>query len=388
MAFISLGKINKNLIPLILSCIFCFLNRIVNQIEGTELFENVILTNIFISGANLLIIIPYLISVYKTKKSKHNNINNNTNNINNVTADLTGLTSLEYIYQHSKIKDVKNKKLFVLLIAMIFFANYNMFIYTIKVKADTWIMFILFVPLFYYLLFKAKLYKYHYLSIIIVLIFGIIIEILLKHYIIPDNDYLLLIFSILRIILLSFDYVLIKYTNEKKSVSLYTIGFFTGFLNFIFFIIYAILDSSFIGLYEYQEYFDKFNSWELFVVFALMLTQLGLYITLLFVVKINSPCHIFIVFVFGQFPYYFKGIEISIEIVIVIICLFLILFFSLVFNEIIELNFLRLSFNVKRNIVLRSEKEMDETYIRESTLSIGDDEIMIELSNKTVEEYN
>ena len=385
MAFISLGKINKHFIPLILSCIFCFLNRIVNQIEGTTLFKNVILTNIFISGANLFILIPYLISIYKSKKSKHNN-----RNINNdiLMTNSTGLTSLEYIYQDVNTNNVKYKKLFVLLTALIFFVNYNMFIYTIKVKADTWIMFILFVPLFYYLLFKSKLYKHHYLSIIIILILGIIIEITLKHYVIPDNDYLLLIFSILRIILLSFDYVLIKYTNEKKSVSLYAIGFFIGLINFIFFIIYAILDSSFFGLYEYKEYFDNFDSKELLVVFGLMFTQLGLFTTLLFVVKINSPCHIFIVFVFGQFPYYFKVIELSIEIVVVIICLLLILLFSLVFNEIIELNFLGLSFNVKRNIVSRSEKEMGNTYMRESTLSLGDDEIIIELSNKTFEEYN
>ena len=61
MAFIGLGKINTNLIPIIIGCIFCFLNRLLNQYEGTKLFENVMLTNIFISFSDIFTIIPYII---------------------------------------------------------------------------------------------------------------------------------------------------------------------------------------------------------------------------------------------------------------------------------------------------------------------------------------
>ena len=57
MAFIGFGKINRNIIPLILGCVFCLLNRLLNSYKGTKLFDNVILTNIFISLGDMLIIV-------------------------------------------------------------------------------------------------------------------------------------------------------------------------------------------------------------------------------------------------------------------------------------------------------------------------------------------
>ena len=92
-----------------------------------------------------------------------------------------------------------------------------------------------------------------------------------------------------------------------------------------------------------------------------MATQLGLYTTLFFVDKNDSPCHIFIVFVFGQFAYYFQNFEWTGKTAIVIVFLIFILFFSLVFNEIIELKFCGLSFNTKKNIVFRGEAEVKES---------------------------
>ena len=53
MAIISLGIINKSLIPMLAGCAFCFLNRLLNQYDGTLLFKNIILTNINISSSKL-----------------------------------------------------------------------------------------------------------------------------------------------------------------------------------------------------------------------------------------------------------------------------------------------------------------------------------------------
>ena len=61
MAFIGLGDVNKSLIDIIVGCIFCFLNRILNLFAETELFKNKILTNIFISFADVFTVIPYII---------------------------------------------------------------------------------------------------------------------------------------------------------------------------------------------------------------------------------------------------------------------------------------------------------------------------------------
>ena len=378
MAFIGFGKINKNLIPLVLGCIFCFLNRLVNQIDYPELFGNIILTNMFISGANLFLIIPCIISIIRSKKGKANN--NKKENANN-------LNKIEYIYQDDK-NNVKYRGLFILLIALVLFVNYNMLVYTFKISINTWILFILFASIFYYLFFKIKLYRHHYLSIIIILILGIVIDLILDNYNIPVNDYLLVLVSIVRIILLSFVYILFKYTIEKKCVSLYTIGFCNGVLILIFSIIFAILDNYFFGMYNYELFFNNFNFNKLLIILGLRSTQLGIYTTTNIINKNDSPCHVFIVYVFGQFGYYFNDFSSPVRTSMVILCLIFILFFSLVFNEIIELNFLRLSFNTKRNIVLRAENETNNTLKRENFSSSIDSESLIELPDNEIEQYN
>ena len=152
MAFIGFGQIDINIIPLILGSIFCILNRILNSYKGTKLFDNVILTNIFISLGDMLIIIPYIIYKIKAKFEK--------NNKSIYKKRKSDVDKIKYIYTGS-ITKVKGKAKFVFLIGIIFFANYYMFIYTIKVKSNTWIMYIVFTSLFYYLIFKSKLFIHH-----------------------------------------------------------------------------------------------------------------------------------------------------------------------------------------------------------------------------------
>ena len=351
MAFIGLGKINTNLIPIIIGCIFCFLNRLLNQYEGTKLFENVMLTNIFISFSDIFTIIPYIIFKIRSKKVyKPEN--------KEVIPNETKETKFEYLYEETyDIEDeVEGKGKFIVLIGVIFFVNYFIFVYIFALKTNTWIMYILFTSIFYYLFFKSKLYKHHYLSIVIILIIGLVID-FVEGNIQKDftDNFKLILLSFLRVILLSLNYVLIKYTMEKKYASPYEIGFFNGLINLILFIIGAVIDNFFIKKFEYKEYFDNFNGKELLVVLGLMITQFGIYMNLFIIDKKDTPCHIFIVFVFGQLAYYYNLTEISI---VSIICLILILFFSLIFNEIIELNFCGLSQNTRKNIILRGDSEV------------------------------
>ena len=372
MVFIGLGKVNKNLIPLFVGCVFCFLNRLLNQYEGTLLFKNIVLTNIFIAISDIFSFIPYIIYKVRSKfdfKTENKDINQ---------CD----TKFEYIYEEKEnIEDVQGKEKYILLIGLVFFANYYMFVYTFELKTNMWIMYILFTSIFYYLIFKAKLYKHHYLSIVIILLAGFIIDIVLDNFKNEFSKHLLKIFlSLLRVILLSFDYVIIKYTIEKKYASPYEIGLFNGIINLILFIIFAILDYYFFKLNEYEEYFNRFNTTELLVIFGLMITQLGIYLSLFIIDKNDSPCHIFIVFIFGQIAYYLK----EDKKVIVYICLAIILFFSLVFNEIIEIRICGLSHNTKKNIINRAQNEVGDSLIQKiDTLDeISDkDEIPIELSD-------
>ena len=67
MAFIGLGEVNRNLIAIIVGCIFCCLNRILNLFSESELFKNKILTNIFIAFADVFTVIPYIITKRRSK---------------------------------------------------------------------------------------------------------------------------------------------------------------------------------------------------------------------------------------------------------------------------------------------------------------------------------
>jgi len=102
-----------------------------------------------------------------------------------------------------------------------------------------------------------------------------------------------------------------------------------------------------------------------------MITQSGMHISMIITDKNESPCHVFIIFVFGQLAFYLFNL--TGDSVIVIICLILMLFFTLVFNEIIEINFWGLSYNTKKNIINRAKIEGDESFI---------------VKNETFEEYN
>ena len=383
MAFIGLGKINSNLIPIIIGCIFCFLNRLLNQYEGTKLFENVMLTNIFISFSDIFTIIPYIIFKIRSKKVyKPEN--------KEVIPNETKETKFEFLYEETyDIEDeVEGKGKFIVLIGLIFFVNYFIFVYIFALKTNTWIMYILFTSIFYYLFFKSKLYRHHYLSIVIILIIGLVID-FVEGNIQKDfkENFKLILLSFLRVILLSLNYVLIKYTMEKKYASPYEIGFYNGLINLILFIIGAVIDNFFIKKFEYKEYFDNFNGKELLVVLGLMITQFGIYISLFIIDKKDTPCHIFIVFVFGQLAYYYKLTEISI---VSIICLILILFFSLIFNEIIELNFLGLSQNTRKNIINRANTEVEGALFVKNEALEGNYETQkdgkeIEMENSSVE---
>ena len=371
MALIGLGAVDRNLIAIILSCIFCLLNRFINQLFQKKLLENKVYTNIVISFAESFIVIPYII--YR-KRSKGRALINAINNIDSNEEE----KKFEYIYEepHDIKDDVRYKELYIILISIIFFINYSMFIYTFPVKSNIWITYILFTSIFYYLIFKAKLFNYHYLSIIIILLTGFIIDIAQANF---QNDWesnepereVGFIFSIVRVILLSFNYVIIKYTIEKKFASPYEIGAYSGIIDLILFIIFALLDYKFFNLNPYNyDYFEDFDAKTIFYILGLMATNLGIFLCCLIIVRNNTPCHIFIMFIIGQIAYFTQ--EIGDYIIVVIIGLIIMLFFSLVFNEIIELNFCGLSRNTKKNINYRAKNEIIESNLLKS-LTIEED---------------
>ena len=113
MAIISIGKIDKKLIPMVVGCIFCFLNRLLNQYDGTLLFKNPIMTNISISSSKLFTIVPFLIS--------HKFYKNDVHAINKIKT-------LQNKYTTEKEKITKGKWPYLFFSAMVFFVNQFLYV--------------------------------------------------------------------------------------------------------------------------------------------------------------------------------------------------------------------------------------------------------------------
>ena len=89
MAFIRFAKIDKSLIVIFIGCIFCFVNRVINQVDS-ELNYNPIINNIVISPSRFLTIIPFIILKIRSKTLFTSNEIENSN-----SKDLKGI---ELIY--------------------------------------------------------------------------------------------------------------------------------------------------------------------------------------------------------------------------------------------------------------------------------------------------
>ena len=351
MSLISLGNLDKNLIPIIIGCVFCFLNRLLNQYEGTKLFENVILTNLFIFFGGFFTIIPLIILKVRAKRANGSTITNKKN------------IKTELIYTNPKYRIIIGKWKFFVLSSVISFLESILYVVTFPVKTNVWIWFIVFSSIFSIFFYKEKLYKQHFLSIIFIILIGLVIDLVLENL---QNDFSnnngwLLLMCFFRVIILSLNYVIMKYTMENKFCSIYEVNTYVCLIVFFFYGIFLLLDYYYFGLYNYEEYFNSFDWMELLVVLAVLITQLVMGLCVLNTNKYYSPCHVFIIFVFGQFANYINLSEKYS--IIIIICLLFMLFFSLIFNEIIEINFWGLSFNTRRKIIERAKSEIEEKYL-------------------------
>ena len=346
MACINLGAIDKSLYFILAGCIFCFLNRLLSKIEmGKILFESPILTNICISLSRFLTIIPYIILIIRTKNQTK-------------SFDIEKKNTLTSFVYNDRVKEVKKGKWkYILLSAFIYLINSFFFAQSFTIKTNAWIWYILIAALFYYWIFKIQLHKHHYLSIVLIILLGLVIDLITKN--LQEeivSEPLKLVMKFLKEIFFSLYNVIGKYVMEKKHVSVYEFSFYIGLFNLLVLLIFSIFDYYFIKWTPFEIYFDNFNYKQLLIALGVIFTQLGINITTLFTTKYNSPCHVFIIFVFGQIAYYinFSGIF-----PLVIVLLIIILFLSLIFNEIIEINLFGLSYNTKRNIMIRAMNESE-----------------------------
>ena len=152
---------------------------------------------------------------------------------------------------------------------------------------------------------------------------------------------------------------------------------FFSLIGLILLTLFSILNYYYFDMDNFEEYLDKFNNIELLAAIGYLITQLGLYLFSLITNKKNTPCHIFIIYVFGQLAYY---MDFSANSIILIFCLIFILFLSLIFNEIIEINIWGLSDDTKRRIRLRAEEENTDIE-KDKEIDENDDIVLKEENN-------
>ena len=273
--------------------------------------------------------------------------------IRNKRNKTTNIFLLDNIINKSNIyKEVtkKEKFLWILLGSIIdFIANiinsYNW------VKKDNYLCYwpsnILLMSLFSYLLLKMKLYKHHFLSIIIIILISVA-----ENY----KGYIVYFFTEGTFNIL---YVLYKFFMIKKSIKSYGILFFQGLIELILgIIVLAIttkycpeLDSLFI-------FIEGIDGKEIFRFVSLIFINFITFVTIFIILDIFTSFHIFLLNIISEIIICSAEdiFNSNFYIMIIVYSIFLIIsvFVVLVFIEIIHLNFCGLSYMTKKNIEERA----------------------------------
>ena len=215
-----------------------------------------------------------------------------------------------------------------------------------------------------------KIYTHHFISLILILIFGIVIIII--YYLNEERNWELF-FQILNTfiveILFSLEIVVAKYAIEFKYCSPYEICLFCGILLLIIFFLLLIIftfipmsEIKYIKKVEYEGkmyvdnfiyYFSNLSLIEIIYFILSMVHRFGFTLFCLLTTKYCTPLHIVIILIIGEIYFGAETETLWREIVEYIIYVFLV-FFMLIFLEIIEINCYGLQKNTEKNIINRA----------------------------------
>lgn len=217
---------------------------------------------------------------------------------------------------------------------------------------------LLFLFLINFFFFKKKIFSHHLLSIIMI-IFLFIYFIYLNY-----NKYQLVNFLLylVKFYSFAFSYLLIKYLNTTYYLNIYFIAFFLGIFQLIEIIILNFSKNN------YNLDLKEIGILIFFSLFIVYILKNFLYFQI--IVRL-SPIHVFLgdyitYLLFQMFDPYFNGSIINILNVILII---ISIITSLIYLEILQLNFCGLSDNIEKNIIKRGLSEMQ---FLDKTISVSD----------------
>ena len=367
---VGIGILDKNIIYMIIGGLFRLLVSVfLDQKILSSIIEHSLVMNFSSSFGLMLSFIPLII--YKIRNKEFFCFQRNK--------------KYDLVYNNLYEALIYGKYKWILLSSVVdFIQTMVMDQFCAYCPVNMWIFDILFISIFSYFIFKIKLYLHHYLSVLLIICIGIVLDVYLQHYIFNDKDYFVsMIFKFFSEIFLSLGFIIDKYTMEKKFCSPYELCFYHGFINFIFSLI-CLPFSKEIGLDNYSEFFSNPSLEKFYAFIILMLTQFIFNIFILIINKNTTPCHILIMIIIGLFGPYIRALGNDAKTALIIMVgLLFILFFTLVFNEILEINCFGLQENTKKNIANRATIER----IIIGEINIEDDEDICEEEEEEYEEY-
>ena len=214
--------------------------------------------------------------------------------------------------------------------------------------------------IFSYFLLKTKLYKHHYLSIIFIIIIGVVYNFISGDFDLENlkNNYIGYIVYLFAESIFSILYVLYKFFMIKKSIKSYGILFFQGLIELLFgMITLAVTTKYFPNVDSLETYKDQLDGSEILSFFSLIFINFVKYLTIFIIIDKFTPFHIFlldilmgIIYTLFEWPFGDVIYKIAIYWIFIIICTFI----TLVYIEIIQLNFCGLSTMTKENIEERA----------------------------------
>ena len=358
MRIITFGKINKKFFIPVIGGLVGMTYKFIMTLNPKFITasKNPFIISIYKVIGMIFDFIPYLIIKYRSKK-----INSN------IIEYKSKLNTLESVH-NNVFKKTRTKKYGLILVSTIFdvLQTLSILIFCTKSVYNLWMFDILFISLFSYWILKTKFFKHQYLSIIIIIILGLVLNILTYFKSDTNNkiDPVAILMKFLSEIFLSLTMVISKYNMEKNYCSPYEICIWEGLIELILYIIFLLIINKLELTIADVKYPDNF--WELInnydindfwlcllIVFVNAIYNLFIFLTC----NYFTPCHVLIISMIHDFYFYLKINENWKLNIIGFFILLLILFMFLIFIEIIEINIFNISYNTKKNIELRSRKE-------------------------------
>ena len=391
---ISLGKINKKFILIIIQVIVCLISMLIKKKTRffSEKNEHPIIYCITYSlGLCFSFIFLVIYKLYNKKKIQTNKTDIEQNYL---------ITLL--VPNQTKVISIIEKFLFISLVAGIDYLSLaisSFFLIYGGNYINSWPVIIISMTLFSYLFLKVKLYSHHYLSMSIIIILGLLYNVLLEVFTKEnmEKNYIYFITFFCSEILNSLVYFLYKYYMHIKYIISFEILFYQGLIELSFGIITLIITTSINKVDNFITFCKELDVKEGLLIAALILINFIYSALLITIINIFSPFHIFLTNAFSDFLVFFSilyrngrfinGQEIKVYVIILsIIFLIICLLMILVYIEIIQLNFCGLSNMTIKNIQLRAQldclEKIEKSEDDKNGIDTKGDEYTIELTEE------